>query len=133
MNQTGRIIIAGCLSAALAVMIGAFGAHGLKDLLQMNDRMETYELAVRYHFYHSFGILFVGLLSPTINLRWAWWACILHCLGIIFFSGSLYVLAITNQRMLGMITPIGGVMFIAGWLLVIAAIFQSQHFRKRSE
>lgn len=104
---------------ALAVGMGAFGAHGLKDRLDAYS-MTVYEKAVFYHFVHALGILLVALLArtsaitPAGQTRVAW----LLLIGIIVFSGSLYALAVTGMRMLGAITPIGGLAFIIGWLLL---------------
>ena len=104
----------GALSAFLAVAAGAFGAHGLKARLSA-DLLNTFEVAVRYHFYHSLA-LFVAAWACT---RWpnavtsaSGW---LFVIGIIIFTGSLYALALTGWRWLGAITPFGGLAFLAGW------------------
>ncbi len=105
---------------ALAVGMGAFGAHGLRDRLDAYS-MTVYEKAVFYHFIHALGILLVALLArtsaitPAAQTRVAW----LLLIGIIVFSGSLYALAVTGVRMLGAITPIGGLAFIIGWLVLV--------------
>lgn len=116
MSQTG--IAAFVL--ALAVVIGAFGAHGLRDSLDAY-RLGVYETGVQYHFYHALGMLAIPLLAraglTTENA--AKWAFRLLLIGIVFFSGSLYALAITGTTILGAITPIGGVAFIAGWLVLV--------------
>ncbi len=104
---------------ALAVCLGAFGAHGLKDRLDAYS-MSVYEKAVFYHFVHALGILLVvvlartGLIGAAGQDRVAW----LLLAGIVVFSGSLYALAISGMRILGAITPIGGLAFIAGWALL---------------
>lgn len=107
---------------ALVVMLGAFGAHGLQSRLSA-EMMEIFETGVQYHVYHALGLLAVGLLAVHIPdssyLRWAGW---LMLAGIIIFSGSLYVLSISGIRWLGAITPIGGVSFIAAWILMLLAI-----------
>ena len=100
---------------ALAVALGAFGAHGLKDLLARNGTAAIWEKAVFYHFIHAL-MLFV-LASRTPLHRGPWYSFLL---GIIFFSGSLYVLAVTNVRWLGAITPVGGLSFLVGWLWLAA-------------
>ena len=108
----------GAFLLALAVAFGAFGAHGLRNKLDAYS-MSVYEKAVFYHFVHALGIVLVALLARTNALslpaqtRIAW----LLFLGILIFSGSLYALAISGVRVLGAITPIGGLAFIAGWLL----------------
>jgi uncharacterized membrane protein YgdD (TMEM256/DUF423 family) len=102
---------------AVAVALGAFGAHGLKGRLD-EYALSIYEKAVFYHFIHALGILLVSVLAKSSALsasaesRVAW----LLFIGILFFSGSLYALAISGVRILGAITPIGGVAFIAGWV-----------------
>jgi len=97
---------------ALAVILGAFGAHGLRDRLDAYS-MGVYEKAVFYHFVHAMGMLVVSLMPRTSGL-----VCWLLLVGIVLFSGSLYVLAGTGIRILGAVTPFGGVAFIAAWLLL---------------
>jgi len=99
---------------AVAVMLGAFGAHGLKDRLDAYS-MEVYQKAVFYHFIHALGLLIVTLSPRTANLTWV---NMLLVAGILIFSGSLYLLAVTGVRTLGAITPLGGISFIAAWLLL---------------
>jgi uncharacterized membrane protein YgdD (TMEM256/DUF423 family) len=95
----------------LAVALGAFGAHGLRDLLTRNGTTVIWEKAVFYHFIHAV-MLFVLAQRPSLQL--GPWLCFL--VGIVIFSGSLYLLAVTNIRVLGAITPLGGISFIVGWL-----------------
>ena len=108
------------LSGMLAVVLGAFGAHALRD------RLDTYalgiwETAVQYHFYHSLALLAVGIIAlsqpQTAMLKASGW---LFLLGILVFSGSLYLLGISGVRWLGAITPLGGLAFIAGWACLAA-------------
>ena len=109
----------GAAALALGVMIGAFGAHALRDRFDAY-RAGIYERAVFYHFVHAFGMLILplfakaGALSETSATRIA----LVLCAGILLFSGSLYVLAVTGIRTLGIVTPFGGVAFIAGWLML---------------
>ena len=116
----------GALLVALAVALGAFGAHGLKDHLDAYQ-LNIYEKAVFYHFIHALGILIVsvlmrtGALSAPAQNRVCW----LLFLGILFFSGSLYTLAISGVRILGIITPIGGVAFIAAWVWLGIELFRA--------
>ncbi len=102
-----RIAAALCF---LAVALGAFGAHSLKATLQAHDMINVWEKAVLYHFLHALALLVLALHG--INSRAP---SILFAAGIIFFSGSLYLLALTNVRWLGAITPLGGLCFLAGW------------------
>ncbi|HVU07314.1 MAG TPA: DUF423 domain-containing protein [Verrucomicrobiae bacterium] len=101
----------------LAVALGAFGAHGMKDLLAQNGMAHVWETAVFYHFIHTV-MLFV-LAERKSFPKVAWWGFLI---GILLFSGSLYLLAATNARWLSAITPFGGVSFIVGW---IGLIFKS--------
>ena len=104
---------------ALAVGLGAFGAHGLKSRLDP-EMMDIYKTAVLYHFLHALGMLIVSMLpkTGTLSESGADAVCWLLLAGILIFSGSLYLLAITGTRVLGAITPFGGVAFIAAWLLL---------------
>src|SRR5438309_1679495 len=113
-------IAIGAVLMALAVGMGAFGAHGLRNRLD-DYSMSVYEKAVFYHFVHALGILLVALLARTSTITPAGQARVggLLLIGIIVFSGSLYALAISGQRILGAITPIGGLAFIIGWLVLI--------------
>lgn len=110
---------AGAILLALAVILGAFGAHGLRERLDAYS-MGVYEKAVFYHFIHGLGLLIVALLprTGTFSDFATNWVCGLLLAGIILFSGSLYALAISGVRTLGAITPLGGVAFIAAWLVL---------------
>ena len=115
-------IILGALNALMAVGTGAFGAHGLEGKLS-DKYLSVWEKATTYQMYHGLGLLLIGVISgtPSINVNWAGW---LLFLGIVFFSGSLYILALTQIRILGAITPIGGVLFIVGWLMLVIGTFK---------
>lgn len=110
----------GCGLLCLAVILGAFGAHGLRGKLDPY-MLSVYEKGVFYHFIHALGILIVALAAHTNLLTSGWTSKSLWCflVGILLFSGSLYTLAVTGITTLGMITPIGGVLFIVGWLLLV--------------
>ena len=113
----------GALSGALAVGLGAFGAHGLKNRLSA-ARLENYETAARYQMYHALALLaafFAARQWPSSSLpALAGW---LFVAGTLLFSGSLYLLALTDERRWGMVTPLGGVAFIAGWIcLALSAL-----------
>jgi uncharacterized membrane protein YgdD (TMEM256/DUF423 family) len=109
------------LSGMLAVMLGAFGAHALKNRLD-DYAMGVFQTAVQYQFYHSLALLAVGVIAlshpQAALLRSSGW---LFALGIVVFSGSLYVLSFSGLRWLGAVTPIGGLAFIAGWACLAAA------------
>ena len=106
---------------ALAVVAGAFGAHGLETRLS-EEMLEIYEVAVRYHMYHAIALLAVAAGAGNLwRSKWARPACWAFIAGIAVFSGTLYALALTEMRWLGAITPIGGVALIAGWVLVACA------------
>lgn len=108
-----RIAAALCF---LAVALGAFGAHALRSTLEMRGMLDVWNKAVLYHFIHAIA-LFALALYGTAN-RGAWW---LLFAGIFLFSGSLYVMALTNLRWLGAVTPFGGLCFLAGWAWLIIA------------
>lgn len=118
----------GSIFAALAVILGAFGAHALKNILDPAQLL-TFETGVRYQFYHAFALLVVGILyafRPAKALRVA---TLLFTLGIVLFSGSIYLLTfLKNQGVglgpIGVITPIGGLLFIAGWAAVVASVMR---------
>jgi uncharacterized membrane protein YgdD (TMEM256/DUF423 family) len=103
----------------LAVGIGAFGAHGLKGRLD-DYSMGVYEKAVLYHFFHALGLLIVSILPRTGALQQsaATWICSLLLAGILLFSGSLYILALSGVKALGAVTPFGGLAFLAAWFLL---------------
>jgi uncharacterized membrane protein YgdD (TMEM256/DUF423 family) len=117
MDFVKTIKIASVLGA-ISVLIGAFGAHGLEEILSNNGRLETFETAVRYQFYHAIALLIVGLLMKFNESKYLIWAVRLFLLGILVFSGSLYALSLTNYTGLGAITPFGGLFFILGWLAI---------------
>lgn len=121
MNQK-QTLITGALLGALGVAFGAFGAHALKPLLTQLGRLETYELAVRYHFYHAFALLIVGLLMDKFGTASLKWSSLLLFFGVFFFSGSLYFYSLTNVTAFAMITPVGGVLMIAGWAICALAL-----------
>ncbi len=121
MNQRSTIICAAILGG-LAVAIGAFGAHALKNILTENNRLDTFETAVRYHFYHVLVLLATGILMQQSDNKNLGFAALFFVLGIIIFSGSLYTLCLTGVRWLGAVTPLGGVLFIAGWVMLALGV-----------
>ncbi|MCE7863541.1 MAG: DUF423 domain-containing protein [Bacteroidetes bacterium CHB5] len=124
MNHKKTLAAAGIMGL-LAVALGAFGAHALKSTLVTNNRLDVYELAVQYQFYHTLALLGIGLLMLTRESRLLRTASMFMILGIFLFSGSLYILALTNISTLGMITPVGGVCFIAGWACLVGAALRN--------
>ena len=111
----------GGILGCIAVIMGAFGAHALNEILDDYGK-SIYNKAVLYHMFHSIAILILGLINkiqPEIQLSMAGWSFVF---GIILFSGSLYILAITGIKPLGMITPIGGMLFIIGWVLLVLKV-----------
>jgi uncharacterized membrane protein YgdD (TMEM256/DUF423 family) len=116
----------GSINAFLAVALGAFGAHGLKDRLS-SDMLSVYQTGVQYQMYHALALILVALLSSQLpqstTVNWAGW---LFFIGIVLFSGSLYALSLSGIKILGAITPLGGLAFLAGWfMLVLSALKQN--------
>ncbi|CAM3547223.1 DUF423 domain-containing protein [Paenibacillus lupini] len=116
----------GAIGAALAVALGAFGAHGLKDTLS-EDMLEVYETGVRYHMYHALALMLVALLADRIgDTKLVKVGARLLIVGIVLFSGSLYALALSDISVLGAITPLGGVAFLVGWGYIAAAALRAR-------
>ncbi|PLX99582.1 MAG: DUF423 domain-containing protein [Desulfuromonas sp.] len=117
-------VVFGSLSAFFGVALGAFGAHGLKARVSP-EMLATWNTGVHYHLIHALGLLLIGILCqmlPDVALiRVSGWFIIV---GTLLFSGSLYLLVLSNVRALGMITPLGGIAFLVGWALLAAAIWQ---------
>jgi len=105
---------AGAALGFLAVAIGAFGAHGLKERLAGFDTLAIYNTGVLYHLVHAPLVFMLGMRGTKSSILAAW----LFTLGIVIFSGSLYILSVTNKRWLGAITPIGGLLLLAGWAVL---------------
>ena len=111
----------GAIMAMLSVALGAFGAHLLEDHLTL-DALAVYETAVQYQMFHAVGILIIASLYERLpSQQLALWAARLLLAGILVFSGSLYVLAMSGYKILGAVTPIGGVLFIGGWICLVLA------------
>lgn len=109
------------------VMLGAFGAHALKETLAARNSTYAWETAVLYHLIHAVALLAIAsacLRQPDAGVRWLSKACACWTAGILLFSGSLYWLALGGPRWLGPVTPLGGVAFIAGWSFVLVAAFK---------
>lgn len=123
MKMSRSILLTAATFLVLAVALGAFGAHGLKAKLSA-ELMQVYKTGVEYHFYHALGLLLIGVLASTMPSGLLQWSALLLGLGIVLFSGSLYLMAVTGIRWLGAITPFGGVSFIAGWVLLFIAVWK---------
>ena len=115
MNSSRTLALAGVL-LALATVCGAFGAHLLKGQLAP-DRLQLWETAVRYHFFQALGLMGVGVTLRSLDEAAVRAAALLIVAGIVLFCGSLYALSFSAPRVLGVLTPVGGVAWIAGWLL----------------
>ena len=119
-------LLLGAVNTFLCIALGAFGAHGLKNILS-SEMLTIFHTGVQYHFYHALGLLFIGLLlvnfakSRLIELS-GWFML----LGIILFSVSLYLLSLTEIRALGMITPFGGVSFLIAWAILAIALWKEK-------
>ena len=110
----------------LAVAIGAFGAHALATILQQNASLSTFEIANRYHFYHGLGLILVSVIySLRTSLKHMWWVSGLMFVGTLLFSGSLYLFAILMVREFAFLTPLGGVILMLAWLLLIADLYRN--------
>jgi uncharacterized membrane protein YgdD (TMEM256/DUF423 family) len=126
MTTTAKLfLVLGGLAALAAVVLGAFGAHALKDRLPP-EMLAVWRTGTEYHFYHALGLIAVGLVAAQLPgsalLKWSGW---LMLAGIALFSGSLYLLASTGTRWLGAVTPVGGTAFIAAWALFVAAVLRA--------
>ncbi len=115
-----RLIVSAAVAAGLGVALGAFGAHGLRGILSP-ESLALYETGVRYHMYHALGMLAAGVLlrtSPPSTAHLFIGSGVAFGLGILLFSGSMYLLSITSARWLGFLTPLGGIAFLVGWALL---------------
>lgn len=126
-----QALISGALFAAIAVVLGAFGAHALKQVLTP-ELLQTYETAVRYQFYHSFALLAVALAYVHLPVKQIRLASLFFIIGTLLFSGSIYALVIlkSNGQVglagLGILTPIGGLFFILGWLIFAIGVIRNK-------
>lgn len=122
--SSGRVLAVAGLLLALATVLGAFGAHALKAQLAP-DRLQVYETAVRYHFFHALGLLGIGLTLRFVPAAPVRWAALLVLVGVVLFSGSLYALTFGAPRPLGIVTPFGGLALIAGWISYAIGLWRS--------
>lgn len=116
-------VMIGALLALLGVMLGAFGAHGLKNILDASA-LATFEVGVRYQMYHALAILLVGGLAAQASLVWRKRAALLFIIGSVLFSGSIYLLVLTGQKWLGPVTPLGGLCLMLGWVALAISVMK---------
>ena len=121
-------IMSGVLFAVLAVILGAFGAHALKTKLSI-DMYQVFQTGVQYHFYHSFALLITGIIFSSFPVKFVKLACTFFIIGILLFSGSLYAMSFLSVNgvslgPVGIITPIGGLFFILGWIFLFLGIIK---------
>jgi uncharacterized membrane protein YgdD (TMEM256/DUF423 family) len=117
-------IVIGAVLGALAVALGAFGAHGLGAVLEANGRAATFDTAAHYHLAHALALVITGVAARALPGRWMRWAGWLFLAGVILFSGSLYILAIFDLGVMGAVAPVGGAALIGGWLCLALAAWQ---------
>ena len=119
------LLVIGTILAFLGVVLGAFGAHALKDKFPEPRYEQIWNTAVQYQMYHALGLILLGILSMDALLGSSSllsWAGYLMFAGVVFFSGSLYVLSVTGVKKLGAITPLGGLLFLVAWILLFVEI-----------
>jgi uncharacterized membrane protein YgdD (TMEM256/DUF423 family) len=119
-------LAAGSILGFLAVALGAFGAHALKEVLESAGRVDTFELGVRYQFFHALTLLFVGLWRDRHDSRALGLSSLFLVLGVILFSGSLYALSLTTLKFVVFLTPLGGVCFLIAWGLLAYGILRGK-------
>jgi uncharacterized membrane protein YgdD (TMEM256/DUF423 family) len=119
-----KFLMLGSINALLAVALGAFGAHVLKERLS-SEMLDVFQTGVQYQMYHALALILVAVLSTQLSrskaVGWAGW---LFFYGIILFSGSLYALSLSGIKVLGAITPLGGLAFLAGWIILAWGAFK---------
>lgn len=124
LNQQKIFLSVGGILAFIAVAAGAFGAHMLKEKLSPSS-LNIFEIGVKYQFYHALGLMVIGLtyaMFPSLSLKLAGYLLIL---GVIVFSGSLYMLALTDVKLWGAVTPIGGIFLLLSWTAFVIAVIWS--------
>lgn len=119
-------LLTAAILGALAVILGASGAHALKPMLEEMGSVHTFELANRYHFYHVLALMGTGILMNFYPAKSLQRAAMFFLLGIVFFSGSLYALSFVKLKALGPLTPVGGVFFIIAWVFLAAGIWRKK-------
>lgn len=115
----------GAISGLLGICLGAFGAHAMKKMLEESGKLEVYETAVKYQFYHAFALLILGILMQKAQPAVYTYSGYAFMLGTVIFSGSLYILCFSGISKWGAVTPIGGVILIVGWGLLLLGILRT--------
>ena len=116
------LLMIGSLFALLSVALGAFGAHALRKKLS-SDQLAVYQTGVQYQMYHALGLLVLGIYAAVFGQNgWLTLSAVLMVIGVILFSGSLYMLTLTGKRGFGAITPLGGLSWIISWVLFMIAV-----------
>jgi uncharacterized membrane protein YgdD (TMEM256/DUF423 family) len=118
-------LLCGAGLGALGVMVGAFGAHALSKMLTETGRTATFETAVKYQMYHTLALLVTALLLGRYTSKWFEYAGWSYLTGIFIFSGSLYILCLSNVGKWGAVTPFGGLALIIGWVCLFTGIWKS--------
>lgn len=124
-----KLIITGIVLLIIAIILGAFGAHGLKKIVS-EDAIKTFEVGVRYQFYAAFGLLILGMNTDKFNVNWNIFYNLLF-IGVLFFSGSIYLLVINDyvpisKKIIGPITPVGGLLQISSWVYLLFSFLKKQ-------
>lgn len=124
-----KLIITGIVLLIIAILLGAFGAHGLKKIVS-EDTIKTFDVGVRYQFYAAFGLLILGMNADKFNVNWNIFYNLLF-IGVLFFSGSIYLLVINDyvpisKKIIGPITPVGGLLQISSWVYLLFSFLKKQ-------
>ena len=119
------VLLTGVFFSMLSVVLGAFAAHGIKSKIS-TDMMAVFQTGVQYQFYHALALILIGLLMKQMPSSLLICSAGFIAVGIVFFSGSLYMLALTGNKVFGPITPLGGLFFIIGWVLMFVSIVKSE-------
>lgn len=118
-----RSLVLGSSLLALAVLIGAFGAHGLKNMVEP-EKLVTFETGVRYHFYHAFGLMIVGILQQQFESLRLNVSVYSFLVGILLFSFNCYLYVVTGMKVFAMIVPVGGLLFVLGWIVLLVKLLK---------
>ncbi len=124
-----KLLVTGLICVIIAIILGAFGAHALKKMVS-EEALKTFEVGVRYQFYASFGMLIFGLNAEKLTINWNVFY-VLILLGVLFFSGSIYLLSLNgfipiSKKILGPITPLGGLLQISAWVYLLISVVRKR-------